>query len=209
MTGDRRLAGWVARDVETHVEELVAAARTWRDGKGERPVVTLHLVSGVRHTGYVLDVVRTTLAMQSVPQRGSPDLDVTMIPLARIEALTVHAAQDLVETAPAPAAAATSMLELKRRGKALADLLAARLGHAIVVEFGAGEISQLAPLFEATRVALDRVCADELGRSSLAERVQCLELRIGSPGVSLATSTLVVSGPMAAESLRRELDAAM
>jgi len=208
---DRRLAHWVARDVETHIEELVATTRQWRDGKGDRPVVTVYLVSGTRHTGYVLDQVRSTLVVQSVPQRGTPDLDVTMIPLARIEALTVHGAQDLVSEVPAhaPAAAATSMLDLRRRAKGLADLVATRIGHALVIELGSGELAQLAPLFEATRVALDRVCADDLGRTSLSERVQQIELRIGTPGVSLANATLVVSGPLTPDRLQKELDATL
>ena len=208
---DRRLAHWVARDVETHIEELVATTQKWRDGKGDRPVVTVYLVSGTRHTGHVLDQVRSTLVVQSVPQRGAQDLDVTMIPLARIEALTVHGAQELVGDVPAyaSAAAATSMLDLRRRAKALADAIAARIGHALVIELGSGELAQLAPLFEATRVALDRVCADDLGRTSLAERVQQIELRIGPPGVSLANATLVISGPLMPDRLQKELDATL
>jgi hypothetical protein len=208
---DRDLAHWVARDIETHLEELVATTRQWRDGKADRPVVTVYLASGARHTGHVLDQVRSTLVVQSVPQRGTADLDVTMISLARIEALAVHGAQDLVSDVPAhvPAAAATSMLDLRRRARGLADLVATRIGHALVIELGSGELVQLAPLFEATRVALDRVCADDLGRTALSERVQQIELRIGTPGVSLASATLVVSGPLTLDRLQKELDAAL
>jgi hypothetical protein len=206
---DRRLAGWVAQDVGAHLDELVAAARRWRDGTGERPVVTVHVASGERHTGHVLDVVRATLAMQSIPQRGTADLDVVVIPLARIEALTLHAAQSLVAAAPVPAENATSMLELKRRAKALADVLATRVGRAIAIDIGAGELAQLAPLFETVKLALDRVCADELGRGSLAERVQRIELRAGTPGVSLANATLAIAGPLAPARLQSELDAAL
>jgi hypothetical protein len=209
LTADRRLAGWVARDLETHLDQLAATARKWRDGaKVERTLVTFHLASGQRHTGYVLDRMRTALAVQSVPQRGSGDLDVTIIPIAHVEALTLHAAQALVEAAPVPESA-TSMLDLRRRMKQLADALAARLGHGVAIEHGSGEVDQLGPLFEQLRLALDRVCADDLGRAALGERVQRIELRIGNPGVSLANGTIVVGGPLAADRLQLELDAVL
>lgn len=208
MTPERRLAGWVAEDLAAHLDRLVELARQWRDGKAERPVVTLHLASGRSHTGYVLELVRSTLALQGLPQRGTMDLDVTAIPVARIEALTMHAAQDLVESAPLPAGA-TSMLDLKRRAKALGDLVTTRAQRPITVEVGAGELAELGPLLEMLKVALDRVCGDELGRGSLADRVQRVELRAGSPGVSLANAILVVSGPLTAERLQKELDAVL
>jgi len=198
---------WVAQDLETHLDQLAVAARQWRDGKGERSIVTVHLASGQRHTGQVLELVRSTLVLQSLPQRSTADLDVTVIPLARIEALTVHVVQLFVESMASEAA--TSMLDLKRRVKALADVLATRVGRAVTIDLGAGELASLAPLFEASKLALDRVCADELGRASLAERVQRIELRIGTPGVSLADGTLAVTGPLAVERLRDALDAVL
>ena len=171
-------------------------------------MVTLHLMSGHRHTGYVLDVVRSTLALEALPQRGSVDLEVTVIPLARIEALTLHAAQELVASTTVPEGA-SSMLELKRRAKALGDLVTTRVQRAIAIEVGAGELAQLAPSLEMLKLALDRVCSDELGRGSLAERVQRIELRTGAPGVSLADGALVVSGTMAPERLQDELDSVL
>jgi len=205
LTAERRLAGWVAEDLATHLDRLVATTREWRDGKAERPVVTLHLTSGQRHTGRVLDIVRSTLALEGLPQRGSLDLEVTVIPLARIEALTLHAAQELVTSTAVPEGA-TSMLDLKRRAKALADLATTRVQRAIAIEVGAGELAQLAPTLEMLKLALDRVCSDELGRASFADRVQRIELRAGAPGVSLANGTLVVSGALTIERLQDELD---
>ena len=108
------------------------------------------------------------------------------------------------ETAPD---AATSMLDLRRRVKALADLVAARTQRSIAIELGTGELAQLAPLFESLRLALEKVCADELGRASLAERVQHVEVREGPPGVTLANGRLVVAGPLPAARLASELDA--
>jgi hypothetical protein len=205
---DRQLATWVAHDLETHLDQLAVAARQWRDGTGERSVVTIHLASGQRHTGQVLELVRSTLVLQSLPQRGTMDVNVTVIPLARIEALTVHVARLFVESMASPEAA-TSMLDLKRRVKALTDVLATRVGRAVTIDLGTGELGLLAPLFEALKLTLDRVCADELGRTSLAERVRRIELRIGSPGVSLANGTLAVTGPLAVERLRDALDAVL
>lgn len=171
--------------------------------------MTLHLSSGARHIGFVLERTRTTLAVQGVPQRGSYDLDVTVIPIARIEAVTLHNAQTLVEAAPPTPEGATSMLDLRRRAKALADQLATRAGKPIAIEIGAGDVAELGPLFEHLRIALERVCADDLGRASLAERVARIELRSGASGVSLASGTLVVAGPLAADRLQREIDAVL
>jgi len=204
---DRRLAGWVARDLETHLDELADAARKWRDGAGERPVITVHLTSGQRHIGHVLERMRGTLVLQGLPQRGTIDLDVTVIPIARIEALTFHGAQGLV-SAPVPADIAESSLDLKRRAKALSDLLTSRVGSPISVDIGAGELAQVAPSFELVKVALERVCSDDIGRSSLAERVKRIEVRGGAAArVSLASGLLVVEGLLSSVRLQSELDA--
>jgi len=204
---DRRLAGWTAQGLEAHLDELVATAKKWRDGKGERPVVTVHVTSGQRHVGYVLDVARSAVTLQGLPQGSTIDLDVTVIPIARIEALTLHAAQTQIAAVP-PSDAATSMLDLRRRVKTLGDLLASRTGKSIAVELGTGELAQLAALFEYVKVALERVCGDELGRASLAERVQRIELRGGDNArVSLANGVLVFEGALASARLANELDA--
>jgi hypothetical protein len=207
VTGDRRLAAWRARDLATHLEELASQATAWRDGKGELAVVTLHLASGQRHVGVVLEVARGTVALQSLPQRGTADLDVTVVPIARIEALTLHAARATEATAVVEVA--TSTLELRRRAKALVDQLAVRIGTAIPIELGAGELAQLAPTLEALRTALDHVCSDDLGRGALVERVRRIELRGGATELELAGGLLVISGSFAPEQLQRRLDAAL
>jgi hypothetical protein len=203
-----RLVTWVARDLEAHLEELATAARAWREGRVvERPIVTIHLTSGQHHVGHVLELVRSTLALQSIPRRGSGELDVTVIPTSRIEAVTFHAVQ--TQSSPAETTA-TSMLDLKRRAKALGELLTTRLGRAVTVDVGAGELAVLAPLFESLRGVLDGVCADELGRTSLAQRVERIRVTTdAATEVSIANATLVVSTTtrLAAERLRRELDA--
>lgn len=199
---DRRLAGWVAQDLETHLDELATAARAWRERRAtDRPVITVHLASGARHTGLVVDRVRSTLVIQSIGR----ELDVTVVPVARIEALTLHAVEI---RAPAAPPEASSPLELKRRAKALADLLGAQLGHPIAIEVGA-DLAVVAPLFETVKVALERVCADELGRAALADRVQTIQLTAGGPGVTLANNLLVIAGPLAPERLQAQLDAAL
>jgi hypothetical protein len=205
---DRKLAAWSARDLETHLDELTAATRHWRDGKGERSLVTLHLASGARHTGYVLERTRTTLTLEGPPQRGTCDIDVMVIPIARIEALTLHAAQTLVEVPRVPDSA-TSMLDLRRRAKALADMLSTRVGKPIAIEIDGGELAELGPLFEHVKLALERVCADQLGRGSLAERVQRVELGGGGPSISLANGALVIRGPVSADRLQRDIDNAL
>lgn len=204
MTDDRRLATWVARDLEAHLDELATTARAWRERRAvDRPLVTVHLVSGARHTGVVLDRTRQTVVLESAPTRG--ELDVVVIPVARVEALTLHAVQ---ARAPAAPPEATSPLELKRRAKALADVLATQLGHPVAIEVGA-DLAVIAPLFETVRVALERVCADELGRTALGERVKAIELAAGSPGVSLAKRVLLIAGPLAPEQLQAQLDAVL
>jgi len=202
LTDERRLATWVAQDLEAHLDELAIAARAWRERRAvDRPLVTVHLVSGARHTGVVLDRIRQTVVLETAPARG--ELDVVVIPVVRIEALTLHAVQARAPAAPPEAA---SPLELKRRAKALADLLATQLGHPVAIEIGA-ELGVVAPLFETVRAALEHVTADELGRTALAERVHAIQLTAGTPGVALANRTLVIAGPLAPERLRAQLDA--
>jgi hypothetical protein len=204
VSEDRRLANWVAQDLEAHLEELATTARAWRERRAvDRPLVTIHLASGARHTGVVLERVSGTLVLQSAPARG--ELDVIVVPIARIEALTLH---DVRERAPAPPPEASSPLELKRRAKALSDQLAAQLAHPVSIEVG-NELAVVAPLFESARVALDRVCADELGRAALAERVHAIQITSGASGVTLANQRLVISGPLAPERLQTQLDAVL
>jgi hypothetical protein len=101
------------------------------------------------------------------------------------------------------------MLDLRRRAKALADMLSTRVGKAITVEIDGGELAELGPLFEHVKLALERVCADDLGRSSLAERVQRIELRGGGPSITLANGALEIRGPVGADRLQRDIDNAL
>ena len=69
----------------------------------------------------------------------------------------------------------------------------------------------LAPLFEQVRLALEHVCADELGRAALGQRVRTVQLSIGSPGVSLVNQTLTATSaadqPLAGARLQSAIDA--
>ena len=202
------MSAWVTRDLEAVLDEL-AAPEHERD-----VVVTVHLASGQRVIGHVRELVRdrrgATLGVESLPQRGSIELDVTVIPLARIEALTVHGAvqPEPRETKPA---AASSPLELKRRARALAEQVTAQVGAPIAIEIDAGELAVLAPLFEQVRLALEHVCADELGRAALGQKVRTVRLAIGAPGVALANQTLTATTatdqPLAGARLQSAIDA--
>lgn len=201
------MSAWVTRDLEAVLDELAAPEQ-------REVVVTIHLASGQRVTGHVRELVRdrrgATLGVQSVPQRGSLELDVTVIPLARVEAITVHGAARVEPREPKPAEA-TSPLELKRRARALGEHLAARAGAPIAIEISTGDLTVLAPLFEQVRLALEHVCADELGRTALGQRVRTVQLSIGSPGVSLVNQTLTATSaadqPLAGARLQSAIDA--
>jgi hypothetical protein len=203
------LSTWVTRDLEAVLDELAAPERE------REVVVTIHLASGQRMTGHVRELVRdrrgATLGVQSLPQRGSVELDITVIPLARVEAVTVHGAVTAAPRENKPAEA-TSLLELKRRARALAEQLTAQVGAPLAIEIDAGELVVLAPLLEQVRLVLEHVCADELGRAALGQRVRTVRLAIGtSPGVALANQTLTATSaldqPLAGARLQSAIDA--
>ncbi|MFT3697888.1 MAG: hypothetical protein QM831_32410 [Kofleriaceae bacterium] len=179
------------KDLESHLDELAGSSTS----------VTLHLESGRDFVGKVLEVVRARQQVCVVLQSGR--YDASVIPMARIEALTLP---DVVK-APAPVVAeASSHLELKRKAKALAD---ARM---VPIEIGDGDLAPLAALFEVFRGVLERVCADELGRQSLAERVSRVVLRLGtSPSVTLVDRVLTITTSsterLQATRLQAQLDA--
>lgn len=161
------------KDLETHLDELA----------GSPASVTIHLASGRDFSGRVLEIVRSRQQPCVVIQTGRRDASV--IPFTRIEALTLP---DVIQ-APGPVVVeASSMLELRRKAKALSEL------RMIPIEIADGELSPLAALFEAWRAVLDKVCADELGRQALADAVSRVVLRIGqTPGVTLADRVLTVT----------------
>ena len=199
------MSTWVTRDLEAVLDELAAPER--------EVVVTIHLASGQRVVGNVHELVRdrrgATLGVRSLPQRGSVELDVTVIPVSRVEAITVHGALRPEPRATKPAEA-TSPLELKRRARAFADQLSAQVGAPIAIEVD-GELAALAPLFEQVRIALEHVCADELGRAALAQRVRTVRLAAGaSSSVAIDAQTLIVTttlaDPLAGSRLQSAID---
>ncbi|HEY0252825.1 MAG TPA: hypothetical protein VGC41_14920 [Kofleriaceae bacterium] len=178
------------KDLETHLDELA----------GTQTSVTLHLESGRDFAGRVLEVVRARQQTCVVIQSGRQDASV--VPLARVEALTLP---DHKPEAPV-VVEASSNLELKRRAKALSDT------RLVPIEVADGELAPLAALFESFRIALEKVCADEVGRTAFSEQVKKVVLRLGAtPGVKLSDRVLTVtSSPaerLALPRLQAQLDA--
>jgi len=203
------VSAWVTRDLEAVLDELAAPAPE------REVVVTIHLASGQRVVGHVHELVRdrrgATLGVRSLPQRGSVELDLTMISVSRVEAITVHGALRPEPRATKPQEA-TSPLELKRRARAFGEQLSAQVGSPIAIEIEPGELATLAPLFEQLRLTLERVCADELGRAALAQRVRAIRLGVGtSAGVAMDVQTLVVTTataePLGGARLQSTIDA--
>jgi hypothetical protein len=200
------------------LDELLERVVAWRKGEhATRQVISVHLESGTQLQGMVLDVhegrSRRTLALQGLPQRGTPDLDVTLVPLDHIQAVTLHAAQREV-TAAVPPSDVTSSLELKRRARALGDLIAARIGTTVPVEIGTGDVGALGSLLAGLETALAKVFGDELGRAAFRERIQRVTLEVGaSSGVRLRDGTLgvasTVSPRLPHDRLAAELDAVL
>jgi hypothetical protein len=172
---EKALAAFEPRPLEQLFEELTQAARQWKRGEAvHRPLVTLHLQSGRDVTGAVLDLFeprvggRTLLVSRRVPGRG-PDTEVLLVPLAHVEAVTLH------ELPKASGAAATteppSPLQLKRKARALVDQHSALLGAPLAVDVGeAADDAALAALgqaLEALGTVLAGICGDALGRESL------------------------------------------
>jgi hypothetical protein len=174
----RRLA---AQSIEAAADELLALRRR-ADGGEEVPVplVTLHLKSGRDLVGHLLarggdgggSCLLHVPGANGASGRFASD-DAAYVPLAAIEALTVHSAGQLA-LAVAALTPVPSRVELSRRVAELGRSLSERAHHGVSVEVDwerlpAGEESMkaLAQTVEAASRALAAVAAETAGREAL------------------------------------------
>ncbi|MGE0707331.1 MAG: hypothetical protein AB7N76_04725 [Planctomycetota bacterium] len=163
------------------LEQVLAdAAARRRDPAGPGRALSLVLRSGQRLRGHVLGVAEGVALIELVEpgQRGAAT-DVSYVPLASIEALTLHDARELAPRPPAPSA-----LELRRRLAALAEAHQERGGAGDFALTGdlADEAARgaVACLLDELGPALAQVAAAADGREAL--RAGLRGVRIGATG---------------------------
>ncbi|HYV48387.1 MAG TPA: hypothetical protein VFA20_26185 [Myxococcaceae bacterium] len=196
-----------ARDIPELLREL-AGWKARADGglPITVPVVTLWLRSGARATGLVEDVrdvergrdTPTVLLLQLPEDRRQDPSDAIHVPLAAIEALTVHddlRAGQARQDAPGP----SSKLELMRRLKPLEDAVrAAGVQVQFVVQVkdeGADALRALETLAAAARTALEKVASEEDGKAALQPFSE-VRLAIGRSTVAVEGAALVLATPV-------------
>jgi len=196
-----------ARDIPELLREL-AGWKARADGglPITVPVVTLWLRSGARATGFVADVrdpergreASSVLLLQLPEDRRLAPFDALHVPLASVEAVTVHdderagqARQD--ENAP------QSKLELMRRLKPVEDAVrAAGVQVRFVVnvkDVGADAFPALEALAAAARTALEKVAAQADGKAALQPFSE-VRLAIGATPVAVEGAALVLATPV-------------
>jgi len=208
-----------ARDIPELLREL-AGWKARADGglPIAVPMVTLWLRSGARATGFVADVRDTMVLLLQLPEtRGLDPSDAVHVPLAAVEAVTVHDDQRAGRArwdVPAP----QSMLELKRRLEPVeAAIRAAGLQLRLVVQ--ADDDSQdalraLEALAVAARIALGKVAAHEDGKAAL-QPISEVRLAIGPAHARVEGTTLELAAPVeltdwpAADHLVAKIEAAL
>ncbi len=202
------------RPLDEILGELCALrARRETDAAVQVPRVTLHLRSGRDLSGEVLrlgDEVRTgrwLVLHDHGPDPRRVELDAVYLPLASIEAITVHGAGTLASEAAAP-----TRLELKRRLAQLGARLAAA-GTAATAEVDWVATPEddaarraLGELTAALEPALLAIGADALGRAALVDKVRRVVLAVGAGrAVTLADGALRVVVPLEGAPDRDEL----
>lgn len=152
---------WRARSPVELLERLVTA--------GVGGSVVVHLASGRDLRGIPIDSgARGTMVAIRADRR-----QVTCVPAAAIEAVTVDDLEEILE----PPAPPVSRLEVRRMAARLAERLG-ELGFAIAIESSAEHNPRAARAIERIGAALEGVAADELGRAALAA-IERIELRDG------------------------------
>lgn len=168
--------------------------------------LTLVLRSGLELTGCALRLTPSSSSERVLVffhrQEARPArYDATYIPLAAIEAVTVH---DLVAE---PLAAAPHRLALRRRASELTEVLQTRIGQKLPIELELREEADektramLAASLDVLEKALLAVSADELGQRALHSGLSKIRLSPGSEsGASMKARVLSLSaGPKAIE----------
>lgn len=197
------LGAWSAWSVGEVVEALHALAERRRAGLPVRlPWVTLHLRSGRDVEGFVRELVETrqghsVLIHAPGPDPRSPRADAVFVPMATVEALTLHEVSvlDAVDDeSPAP-----SLLAVRRNLAAVGERLGAGLGAPLAVEAGAvterpEDARALAHLADRATEVLDALAADPAAREALKEKVRRVHLQVGRDfAVALSGGTLTVT----------------
>jgi hypothetical protein len=217
--GERVLRELTARNPERLLEELGELARRIRAGEGlRRPRVTLHLRSARDLSGFVLDVGREG-STASVLLHTPPEWNVAHVPMAAIEAVTVHDVLDLSRP-PSDAAPAPSRLELRRRLAGAESTLSVQTGapmpFTLPEPLDEDHLEALGALVPVVTQVLEDVARDETGRTSLVAKVKRIQLAVGdAPHVTLVGDALTImtvashNKRLAAAGLKRAVEAAL
>jgi len=189
-----------ARDIPDLLQEL-AGWKARADGglPIAVPVVTLWLRSGARATGLVADVRHpVVLLLQLSEDRRQEPSDAVHVPLASVEAVTVHddlRAGQARPDAPAP----PSKLELGRRLKLAEEAIrAAGVQARLVVQLkeeGEDALRAIEALAAAARIALEKVAAREDGKAALQPFSE-VRLALGAEPAKVEGATLVLATPV-------------
>jgi hypothetical protein len=220
---ERSLQRWPSRSLEQLFDDLAQLGRRWREGEELRvPRVTVLLRSGLELTGFVLDVHgdraggRTVLVRS--PAAAHPSgVDVTHVPWATIDALTVH---DIAswDKPPADAPPPPTKEELLNRASLASEAIAEKVGTPIAIELELGDddaaLEPLDWLLRQVRAALLDVASTPSSADAMRGRVKQVRLTVGiQPLTAFADGALVITTPLSwnkrasPDGLRRELAA--
>lgn len=219
---ERALQRWPSRNLEQLFDDLSHLGRRWKDGEAVRvPRVTVHLRSGRELVGFVLDVHGDrnggrTVLLRSPAAAHPSGVDVTHVPWANVDALTVHdvAAWD---KPPADAPPPPTREELLARAAAASEALAQKVGTPIAFELELGDdqalLEPLDWLLALARAALLDVASTPSVAGAIRGRVKRVRLAVGiQPLTAFADGGLLITTPVAwnkratAEALHRELE---
>jgi len=220
---ERALQRWPSRSLEQLFDDLSLLGRRWREGEDVRvPRVTVLLRSGRELTGFVLDVYGDrnggrTVLLRSPAAAQPAGVDVTHVPWATVDAVTVHDVASW-DKPPADAPPPPTREELVSRAAAASEALAEKVGTPIAFELELGDddvaLEPLDWLLRLARTTLLEVAARPAAADALRGRVKQVRLALGiQPLTAFVDGALVITTPAAwnkrttADSLKRELEA--